>query len=165
MFCPIASMEHVRYHTGVYANFLRRRIPAVTGQRKENRRSGERVVPSMDRGSSRVSRAAGSVGSQTAPSTRVEQRSNVPPSRQSMRTQPPTRSPKRTKTGQSSQSGQGSRRSSQPSRAGRSTSVAAPPADPKDTQFIKWAREKWNSLEAHHQQRVLGAILLSLTLL
>ncbi|HEU5230229.1 MAG TPA: DNA translocase FtsK, partial [Ktedonobacteraceae bacterium] len=126
---------------------------AGSGQSKESRR-GERIVPSIERGSSRVSRAAGGVGSQNAQSMNVEQRSNVPASRQS------TRSSSGAK--QSSQRG----KSAASSKKNPPSSRSGPPSsEPKDTQFIKWAHDKWSSLEAHQQQTVLGSLLLFLTLL
>src|SRR5579885_1058909 len=126
---------------------------AGSGQSKGSKR-GERIVPSIERGSSRVSRAAGSVGSQSAQSTHVEQRSNVSASRQGSRGA--------TGTKQSSQRG----KSAASARKNPPSSRSGPPsAEPKDTQFIKWAYDKWSGLEAHHQQVILGGLLLFLTLL
>ena len=137
---------------------------AGNGQSKETRR-GERVVPSIERGSSRVSRAAGGLGSQSAQGAHVEQRSNVPTSRQgqSTRNATPARQPSQRNKPAQSPSPRKSSSSSSSRRSGPATSP--PPADSKDTQFIKWARDKWNSLEAHRQQQILGGLLLSLTLL
>ncbi|HZO76015.1 MAG TPA: DNA translocase FtsK [Ktedonobacteraceae bacterium] len=126
---------------------------AGSGQSKGSKR-GERIVPSIERGSSRVSRAAGSVGSQSAQSMHVEQRSNVPASRQGSRSAAGAK--------QSSQRG----KSAASARKNPPSSRPGPPsAEPKDTQFIKWAYDKWSSLEARHQQVVLGSLLLFLTLL
>ncbi|MBV9231830.1 MAG: DNA translocase FtsK [Chloroflexi bacterium] len=128
----------------------------MAGQRREARRQGERVVPSMEQGTSRVSRAAGSIGSRGAQNTRVEeQRSNVPATKQIAHGQAIVKQAQRGKAGSS----KGSKKSPAPSRP------ASSPDTPKDTQFIKWASDKWNSMEAHHQQRLFGLLLLALSLL
>src|SRR5581483_3778620 len=92
--------------------------------------------------------------SQSAQSMHVEQRSNVPASRQGSRSAAGAK--------QSSQRG----KSAASARKNPPSSRPGPPsAEPKDTQFIKWAYDKWSSLEARHQQVVLGSLLLFLTLL
>lgn len=126
------------------------------GQKKETKRQSERVVPSLAHGSSRVSKAAGGESSTQTQSTRVEQRSQIPASK-------PNTRPKQTARGKAS----GSKAKKSPPRSAAPVAVAtpAPPPDPRDTQFIKWASTKWNALEPHHQQRLFGVVLLCLSLL
>lgn len=128
----------------------------MAGQDKEIRRQYDRVVPSIDQGSSRVSKAA--VGrAKNVQSTRVEQRSNVPASRQSSRGSSKQTSPRR-KSGQGTQGG---KKNTQPYRT-----VPAPSSNnPRDTRAIEWAYNKWNNLEPHHQQRFWSFLLLVLSLL
>ncbi|GAC1399729.1 MAG: hypothetical protein NVSMB49_10550 [Ktedonobacteraceae bacterium] len=114
----------------------------------------QRVVPNMDKGTSRVSKA--SVGNaKTVQSTRVEQRSQMPTSRQGTRAGS-SKSSTRSKKGSSS----GAKRNT-PYRT-----VPAPlPNDPKDTRAIQWAYNKWNDIEAHQQKRIWSIILLAVSLL
>jgi hypothetical protein len=122
---------------------------AGSDQRKEARRQSERVVPNMDRGSSRVSRAAGSLGSQSVQSARVEQRSSLPSTKQSGRNRASTKQASRSKK----------------TRPGSASSAVPPSGNTKDTQFIKWAQDKWRAMEPHHQQRLFSILLLGLSLL
>ena len=132
---------------------------AGSGQKKEIRSA--RVVPELARGSSRVSKAAGGQGTARVQGAQVEQRSNIPSSRQSGRGQSSARSPQPGKVGARS-----TRKSPAPvTRRPSPVAVSTPPVNPRDTQFIKWASAKWGSMEAHHQQRVFSAILLVLSLL
>jgi ribosomal protein S25 len=124
---------------------------AGSDQRKGARRQSERVVPNMDRGSSRVSRAAGSLGSQSVQSTRVEQRSNLPSTKQSGRNRASTKQASRSK------------KNARPDRPAPSNTPSS--GTPKDTQLIKWAQDKWRGMEPHHQQRLLSILLLVLSLL
>ncbi len=118
---------------------------------QETRR--QRVVPSMEQGTSRISKAA--VGNaKTVQSTRVEQRSQVPMPRQSTR----------------SGSSKSSSRSKKTTRGARKTipyrTVPTPtPSNPNDTRAIQWAYDKWNGMEPHHQQRIWSILLLVLSLL
>ncbi|MBO0780370.1 MAG: hypothetical protein J2P37_16205, partial [Ktedonobacteraceae bacterium] len=128
----------------------------MAGAKKEPRRQSERVVPSLDQGTSRVSSAAGRVSPHSGQHTRVEQRSNMP-SRQSSRSVPP---PSRQRSSGSSK--QSPRKSSAGSRV--SPSPASAP-NTKDTQFIKWVSARWRSLEPHQQQRFFSVLLLLLSLL
>jgi len=132
---------------------------AGSNQKKEVKRQqqqSERVVPNVEKGSSRVSRAAGGFGSSRGHSGQVQsvqvaQRSNAAPVKRNARGQSSSK--------QSSRSKQG-RKKNRP--------VAPPassaPSDPKDTQFIKWVHNKWNSMEPHHQQRIFGMLLLVVSL-
>jgi FtsK/SpoIIIE family/Ftsk gamma domain/FtsK alpha domain len=117
-----------------------------------------RVVPNVEKGSSRVSSAAGNFESGVQ-SVRVEQRSNASSVKQSTRR---SSSPK-----QSSRSKQKGRRGAGSPPSSRRS--ASPPAssmpDPRDTQFIQWAHHRWSSMQPHHQQRFFGTILLILSLL
>ncbi|HLZ56062.1 MAG TPA: DNA translocase FtsK [Ktedonosporobacter sp.] len=116
-------------------------------------------MPSIDQGTSRVSRAAGSVGSQGAKDAQAEQRTHLAAAKQNVRGQGSVKQTPRGKTGQGS-------KKPGPSRPAPSVVPSRPAAaDPKDTQFIKWAGEKWNALEPHHQQRVFSILLLLLSLL
>ncbi len=124
---------------------------AGSDQRKGARRQSERIVPNMDRGSSRVSRAAGSLGSQSVQSARVEQRSSLPSTKQSGRHRASTKQASRSK------------KNARPDRPTPSNIPSS--GTPKDTQFIKWAQDKWRGMEPHHQQRLLSILLLILSLL
>ncbi len=115
---------------------------------KETKR--QRVVPSMDQGTSRTSKAA--VGNaKTVQSTRVEQRAQLPTSRQGARggsSKASTRSKKTTTSGTK-----------------RNTPYRTVPVPPSnDPHAIQWAYNKWNGMEAHHQQRVWSIVLLVLSI-
>lgn len=118
----------------------------MAGQRRETRRQVERVVPSIERGTSRVSQSPGRLGTHSGKYDRVELQSSA-----SSRRRP--QSPR-------DRSNAGARRGTSPS---RSASPARDP-DPKDTQFIRWAGNKWTSMERHQQQLFLGLVLLLLSL-
>ena len=119
----------------------------MAGQRKETRRQGARVVPSLEQGTSRVSQAAGRVGTHSGKHDRVELQSSA-----SSRRRPPARQTPRS----SSKSGAGSYRGSSSSRS----ASPARDAEPKDTQFIRWASDKWSSAPQHHRQVFLSFLLL-----
>ena len=113
----------------------------------------QRVVPSMEQGTSRVSKAA--VGNaKTVQSTRVEQRSQLPTSRQGTRSgssKTSTRSKKSTTSGTK--------------KNGPYRTVPAPASNnPNDTRAIQWAYDKWNGMQAHEQQRVWSVVLLVVSL-
>ena len=146
-------------------------------QKKGNRRQGERVVPSLD---TRMSRASGSY-SPPIQSTHVEQRSNIPASRQGRRSGPSSTTPRKqsvqpargkassassSRRGNNSGSSSSSRRggSSSSNRGATSSSRGAAP-ETRDTHFVRWAHERWNALEPHQQQRFGGMVLLCLSLL
>ena len=120
---------------------------AGSDQGKERKPQNKRVVPGVNanvaQGASRVSRAAGSVGSQ---STHVEQRSNMPATKQSSR-------------GQSS----AKRAQSDKQTTKKGTSSNRPvPATPgtADSRLIDKARVNWERMEPHQQQRVNAVLLL-----
>jgi len=119
-------------------------------QRNEHRRQNGRLGPGVKtdvaQGTSRVSRAAGSIGSE---SMRVEQRSNPAATRQSSSRQAAS---KRTQSGK------------------QATKKQAPAKQPaptptRDTRFIDWLRAGWANMAPHHQQRFLSVLLLILSLL
>ena len=116
---------------------------------KETRR--QRVVPSMEQGTSRVSKAA--VGNaKTVQSTRVEQRSQLPTSKQNTR-------------GGSSKSSTRGRKSTTSSTPRKTTPYrTVPKPAPSDPRAIDWAYSKWNGMEAHQQQRVWSIVLLIVSL-
>lgn len=116
----------------------------MAGQRKETRRQGARVVPSLEQGTSRVSQAAGRVGTHSGKHDRVELQSSASSRRRSSARQTP-----RSKSGAGSYRGSSSSRSASPVRD----------ADPKDTQFIRWASNKWSSAPQHHRQVFLSFLL------
>ncbi len=117
---------------------------------KETRR--QRVVPSMEQGTARVSKAA--VGdAKTVQSTRVEQRSQLPTSKQGTR-------------GKSSTSSTRSRKGTTSSTPRKNTpNRVVPKPVSTDPRAIEWAYNKWNGMEAHQQQRIWSIILLVLSLL
>src|SRR6266702_3926130 len=119
-------------------------------QRNEHRRQNGRLGPGVKtdvaQGTSRVSRAAGSIGSE---SMRVEQRSNPAATRQSS---PRQAASKRTQSGKQATKKQ--------------TPAKQPaPTPTRDTRFIDWLRAGWANMAPHHQQRFLSVLLLILSLL
>jgi len=135
---------------------------AGNNQNNEVRRQRERLGPSLKPGTSRVSKATGSHESVVQ---RIEQRSNYPPqrpgsTRRAVAPKQPPRS-KPTSSGVSSarrgtSPGTGSKRSAAPSSALNGA---------RDVQFVGWARDKWNNLESHQQERVRALVLLCISLL
>lgn len=112
----------------------------ASGQKKkESKRQSERIVPSIARGSSRVSRAAGSIGSHSANSNTQSARSLA-----------------------SSKQRQGRK-----SKKSGSSTRSAPPTAPRsrDDHVIRWVHEQWKNMKPHHQQRLFGVVLLVLSLL
>src|SRR5437660_4437191 len=118
---------------------------------KKGQKNVERIVPGLDTGkSSRVSKAAGSIGSSR---TRVEQRST------------PSRS-RAASNGRSNNQGQASSRrvagSKVTPRKGPAAGSMLPPT--ADSRLINQARDRWSDLQPHEQQRLFGAFLLVLSL-
>src|SRR5689334_10464675 len=117
---------------------VRRNRMAGSDEKRETKR--ERVVPNMERGSSRVSRAAGELGSQSMQAMNSEQRTGN--SRQNGRSS--TAKPSaRPKSSQSSQAGRSSQRQgpkksavpvTPPTSATRRASRGSGADSPKDTQ-------------------------------
>ncbi len=115
--------------------------------------SRQRVVPGLERGAARVSKAA--VGNaKTVQSTRVEQRAQLPTSRQGTR-----------RGGSSKKSSGGKKGSTRKATQQPYRSVPAPARDPNDTRAIQWAYNKWHGMEPHKQQRMWSIVLLILSLL
>ncbi len=121
---------------------------AGNGPKKEQPKR-DRIVPGVEAGkSSRVSKAAGGLGSS---SVRVEQRSASP--------------------GPRSRAGSGRAASQRTSRKGPAASpvskrgAAASPPMPADSRLISQVRDKWSDLQPHEQQRVFSVILLVLACL
>src|SRR5947209_12049922 len=107
---------------------------------KRNGQKGPRVGPSVDTGKkSRVSKAAGNIGSETM---RVEQRSGPSATKQRANNNSiPSRRAQAAK--------QGTKKG-----AGRPAPAASTPApQPADSRFIGKMHRKWQALEPHHQQR------------
>jgi DNA segregation ATPase FtsK/SpoIIIE-like protein len=125
------------------------------GQGKERKK---RVGPSVDGGKiSRVSKAAGSIGSE---SMRVEQRTG------------PAAAKQRANNSQNSsgraKSGGNSKRQAQPAKKGPSANRPAPVGSapqPADSRAIARLHGKWQSLEPHHKQRLFSILLLGLSIL
>ena len=123
----------------------------------------KRVGPSVDGGKdSRVSKAAGSIGSE---SMRVEQRSGPGPAATKQRASVNNGQnvSKRGKSaGGSKQKPQASRKG--PPASNRPASVNPAP-QPADSRIIGRMHGKWRALEAHHKQRLFSVLLLGLSLL
>src|SRR5437660_12018782 len=122
---------------------------AANGQSKG--RKG-RVGPSVDTGkASRVSKAAGNIGSETM---RVEQRSGSSATKQQANNNPvPSRRAQAAK--QAPKKG-----------AGRPVPAAKTPApQPADSRLIGKMHNRWQALEPHHQQRFYSVLLLILSIL
>lgn len=112
---------------------------AGNGQKKETRSS--RIVPGVEAGkTSRVSKAAGSVGSS---SVRVEQRATPSKPRAN---------------GQRSSAKKGAAAT-----PAKSRSAAPGPAMPADSRVISQVRDRWDALQPHEQQRFFSIILLILS--
>ena len=118
----------------------------------------KRVGPSVDGGkASRVSKAAGSIGSE---SMRVEQRSGPGASATKQRASSQN-------TSRGAKSGGGNKKPSA-SRKGPSSNrpaPAAPAPQPADSRIIGRGVRWWRALEAHHKQRIFSVLLLGLSLL
>ena len=121
------------------------------GRRRHNGRVGPGVNAGIAQGGSRVSRAAGSIGSE---SMRIEQSSGPIPIPSTKSKQSPRR---QAATKQAQSSKQATKKRSSPNRS------TPPPT--RDTRFIDWLRQGWANLEPHHQQRFLSLLLLALSLL
>jgi DNA segregation ATPase FtsK/SpoIIIE-like protein len=134
---------------------------ASSNQKKAAQRQDQaatRVVPSVEKGSSRVSSAAGSFGSGTQ-SVQVEQRSNASSVKQAGRRSSSAKQPSRSKQG-----GRKGSNSPSPSRRAATPPAYAKPDNTSDERFTKWIVRRWNALPAHHQQSFFGVILLALSL-
>ncbi|HEY5003185.1 MAG TPA: DNA translocase FtsK [Ktedonobacteraceae bacterium] len=129
---------------------------AGSNQKNTAKRQGQqraRVVPNVEKGSSRVSSAAGDFGPGMQ-SVHVEQRSNASSVKQGARRSSSPKQAARSKQG-------GAKKSRRPA----SPSVSSAPDNTKDIQFTQWMLRKWSSMQPHHQQRFFGIILLILSLL
>jgi DNA segregation ATPase FtsK/SpoIIIE, S-DNA-T family len=117
---------------------------AADDKRNEQRKQG-RVGPSIDASkTSRVSRAAASVGSE---SMRVEQRSKGPGTKQRVDNPIPARR---------------SRGNKQAPKKGAPANRPAPA--PADSRVIGRMHRKWQSLAPHHQQTILSLMLLGVSI-
>ncbi len=128
---------------------------AAKGQKKARAERSERITPGIDASlHSRVSKAAGSIGSEKM---RVEQRGG---------SSTPATKPR------ASSVAAASRRASAP-KSGRKKATSNRPApssstpspQPADSRIISTMHRKWRSLQPHHQQRVYSFTLLTLALL
>ena len=115
---------------------------------KKAQRLAGRLGPSVDANkNSRVSKAAGSIGSE---SMRVEQRANA--TKQHASNPVPPRQSKGKKQG---------------SKNGPAVNRPAPKAStpaPADSRFIGKMHRAWNNMEPHHQQRIYGLVLIVLSI-
>src|SRR5579864_3153446 len=124
---------------------------AADDQRNGQRKHG-RVGPSVDASrTSRVSRAAGSIGSE---SMRVEQRSNTPAAKQRSNNPIPARRSQ----------GQGNKQSSKKATSAKRPGSAPANPPPADSRIIDRMHRKWQSLEPHHQQSIFSLLLLGLSI-
>src|SRR5579885_2453516 len=121
---------------------------AGNGQKKEQQKR-DRIVPGVEAGkSSRVSKAAGSIGSSRV---RVEQRSSSP-------------GPRSRAGGGRADSQRSSRKGPAASPASKRGAAAGSPM-PADSRLISQVRDKWGTMQPHEQQRVFSVILLILACL
>jgi DNA segregation ATPase FtsK/SpoIIIE-like protein len=138
----------MRYDTGVFVTLARQEGEtnmAADDQRKEQKKQA-RVGPSVDAGkTSRVSRAAGSLGSE---SMRVEQRSKTPATKQGSHKPVPGRRSQGNKQG--------------PKKGG---SANRPGSVPADSRIIGRMHRKWQSLQPHMKQTIFSILLLGLSIL
>ena len=145
---------------------------AGSDRNSEMRRKGDRVVPSLDRGYSRASRAVGGQGSIS--SQRVEQRAKSSSPKQGSRSSGGSTSPRqaaasRGRQGSSASSGRGS--SASVGRGNNSAPrsqrpVRTPPVtnNARGTSIPQRVLDKWNSLSPNQQQRISNSSLLVLSL-
>ena len=124
---------------------------AGSDQSKKSGRQNDRLGPSIEQGSSRVSNVVGSVGSQSA---RGSQQMN----KQGTRRQEQS-APKRSQ-------GNKQRKKKSPSPgANRPANVSSPSPDgTADSRAISKVRNAWSNMQPHHRQRTLGILLLFLAL-
>lgn len=134
---------------------------------KEAKDQSHRISSEARTSSSRSSKAAGGIGLRTGrlrieaqriQKAQVEQRSNS--SRQGARSQSASSKP-----AQRGRGAQGTTKAASSRRPAGVSPLSPTANDPRDTKFIKWAQDKWNSLEPHHQQSIFGFLLLALSLL
>ena len=119
---------------------------AGNGQKKEQRSS--RIVPGIEAGkASRVSKAAGSLGSS---STRVEQRATPSGPRQ-----------RASSNGRANTQRSSARKGAAASPA-KGRGAAASPSMPVDSRLIGQVRDKWDEMQPHEQQRFFSIVLLLL---
>ena len=118
-------------------------------QSKKSSKQNDRVDPKLAQSSSRVSNVVGSVGSQSA-------RNNQQANKQGSRSQEQS-SPKRSQ-------GKKQRAKKSPSpNANRPAKVSSPsPNGTADSRAIAKVRDAFGNMPPHHQQRLLGIILLLL---
>jgi DNA segregation ATPase FtsK/SpoIIIE-like protein len=143
-------LEHLRYDTGVSEIFKKEETRmAGSGQSKRSGKQNNRVDPKI--APSRVSNVVGSVGSQSA---RSDQATNKQGSRRQEQS-----SPKRAQ-------GKKQRAKKNPSpHANRPASMSPPsPGSTADSRVIAKVRDALGNMPPHHQQRLLGIILLLLAL-
>ncbi|HWZ20775.1 MAG TPA: DNA translocase FtsK [Ktedonobacteraceae bacterium] len=120
---------------------------AAHDERKEQKQKG-RVGPGVDAGeTSRVSKAAGNLGSE---SMRVEQRSKTPATKQRSNNPVPARRSQGNK--------QGSKKGGSANRPGSGST-------PADSRIIGGMHRKWQSLDSHSKQTIFSLLLLFLSIL
>ncbi|MBA2393138.1 MAG: hypothetical protein H0V70_10380 [Ktedonobacteraceae bacterium] len=127
-----------------------------SNQKNTAKRQGQqraRVVPNVEKGSSRVSSAAGDFGPRVQ-SVQIEQRSNASSVKPSVRRSSPSKQSARSKQG-------GAKKNKRPA----SPPTSSMPGNTKDILFTQWMMRRWSSMQPHHQQRFFGIILLILSLL
>lgn len=132
----------------------------MAGSRKDKEARGqrERIAPSSQTISGRVSKAVGSQGSSRGQMARVEQRSSVSSSKQSPRSPTTSKMASRTKSRAATTKKIPAIRLKRPE-------TRAPAPNPRDVQVIQWIHDKWTSLEPHHQERIFRTALLCLSIL
>src|SRR5579872_3809035 len=125
---------------------------AENGQQKERKK---RIGPGVDGGkTSRVSKAAGSIGSEAM---RIEQRSG--PTSTKQRANNSQNAPRRVKASN------GKQQQPQPAKKGSSArrpapAPSAPAPQPADSWAIAKLHGKWQALAPHHKQRLFSILLL-----
>lgn len=118
---------------------------AGNGQKKEQQKR-DRIVPGVQNGkSSRVSRAAGGIGSS---SMRTEQRSSS--------------SAPRSRVGGRIQGQRSSRKGPAASQGSKRGSTFRSSPLPADSRLISQVRQRWSRMQPHEQQRIFSVILLLL---
>ncbi len=137
--------------------------------KKAVRSQAGRVGPSLDRGGSRASRAAG--GGSAMSVQRVEQRANASSGRQRRSMSGPSsagsasyRSSSPSNSASSASSNKGKRSAdTTSSRKGSSVNgrrpASSPARDSQDVRFTQWIFEKWYNLNPEHKRRIFSFLL------
>ncbi len=136
---------------------------AAKNKQQEGASQEGRLIPTSLHNSSRVSSAAGGVGSQRSLRGRGgQQDADVPSVSRRRASGPPAGKPP---TRSRSAKGQSNARAKSPTRSSRYGANMPPEDDTRDARVINWLINQWKNLEAHQRQNVYSVLLLFLSLI